>query len=57
MPCVDLLPGFVAIGQQRGLFGAELFEDENHFSVLGHEAAAQLLVEPVREALASKAQE
>ena len=57
VPCVDLLPGFVAIGQQRGLFGAELFEDENHFSVLGHEAAAQLLVEPVREALASKAQE
>ena len=55
VPFVDLLPGFVAIAQQRNGAGAELFRDENHFSVLGHEVAAQLLVEPVREVLASRA--
>jgi lysophospholipase L1-like esterase len=54
VPYVDLLPGFAAIGRQHGLAGTGLFLDANHFSILGHASAAQLLVEPVRKLLESR---
>jgi hypothetical protein len=51
VPVVDLLPGFAAIGRKGSLGGAELFLDANHFSMFGHDSAAQLLVAPVKEML------
>jgi lysophospholipase L1-like esterase len=53
IPCVDLLPLFVETARVNGIAGRELFNDANHFSVYGHEAAAKLLVEPVRRILRS----
>ena len=46
LPVFDLLPGFA---EQRGK--AELFNDDNHFSLAGHQLAALLLRQPVTDML------
>lgn len=51
LPYVDLLPGFVEYARKNDLPVGALFNDANHFSVFGHEAAALLLTEPVLRAL------
>jgi hypothetical protein len=51
---VDLLPGFVEYARVNGVPGGALFNDANHFSVFGHEAAARLLAGPVRRTLKAK---
>jgi hypothetical protein len=51
LPCFDLLPGFVEYARTNELESSMLFNDANHFSVFGHDAAARLLTGPVQRAL------
>jgi lysophospholipase L1-like esterase len=56
LPCFDLLPGFVEYARTGGLDTGVLFNDANHFSVFGHDAAAKLLRSPVQNILRSNRQ-
>jgi len=49
IPCVDLLPDFVDYSSNY-----VLFNDENHFSLYGHQVAARALVQPVQRLLKSR---
>jgi lysophospholipase L1-like esterase len=49
IPVIDLLPDFAYIHQQKKFKDVELFNDENHLSVVGHDLTAEILANPVSD--------